>query len=166
MHINRKEGVEKTMRKLRQDGWTKDDDILLAEIVLSHIRNGKTQLDAFKLAGEKLARTPAACGFRWNATIRHQYEDAIYLAKNARKQSNYTEVINNDSELYQQEKSIDSAITLLRGIKKQVNQQGDTIDEKHLLKQLKEENKILHEEIERYREAWKEMGNLWEWIAK
>src|SRR5699024_791746 len=106
MHINRKEGVEKTMRKLRQDGWTKDDDILLAEIVLSHIRNGKTQLDAFKLAGEKLARTPAACGFRWNATIRHQYEDAIYLAKNARKQqSNYNEV-ENDEVTYDQEKSI------------------------------------------------------------
>jgi|SRR5690625_609082 len=154
------------MRKLRQDGWTKDDDILLAEIVLSHIRNGKTQLDAFKLAGEKLARTPAACGFRWNATIRHQYEDAIYLAKNARKQqSNYNEV-ENDEVTYDQEKSIDSAITLLRGIKKQVNLQGDNVDEKNLIKQLRDENKILQEEIERYREAWKEMENLWEWIAK
>src|SRR5690625_1502385 len=142
MHINRKEGVKKTMNKLRQDGWSKDDDILLAEIVLSHIRNGKTQLDAFKLAGEKLSRTPAACGFRWNATIRQQYEDAIYLAKNARKQSNVKEPIDHDIVL-EQEKSIDSAISLLRNIKKQVNQQEDDLDKKNLINHLREENKVL-----------------------
>jgi len=50
------------MSKKRQDGWTKDEDTMLTEIVLRHIRTGKTQLEAFKQAGEALSRTAAACG--------------------------------------------------------------------------------------------------------
>src|SRR5690625_4272058 len=75
------------MNKQRQDAWTKDEDILLAETVLRHIRNGRTQLEAFKQAADALSRTPAACGFRWNATIRKQHINAIDLAKNSRKQT-------------------------------------------------------------------------------
>ena len=50
----------------RQDAWTQDEDLILAEIVLRHIREGSTQLIAFEEVGKKLVRTPAACGFRWN----------------------------------------------------------------------------------------------------
>ena len=32
----------------RQDAWTADEDILLAEIVLSHIKEGSTQLTGFR----------------------------------------------------------------------------------------------------------------------
>lgn len=73
------------MRKQRQDGWTKEEDVLLTETVLRHIQTGKTQLEAFKQAAEALSRTPAACGYRWNATIRQQHLDAIDLARNNRK---------------------------------------------------------------------------------
>src|SRR5699024_1558572 len=69
----------------RQDAWTEYEHTLLAEIVLRHIREGKTQLEAFKEVAEKLSRTSAACGFRWNAAIRKRYEDAIELAKKERK---------------------------------------------------------------------------------
>lgn len=72
--------------KMRQDAWTTEEDLLLAETVLRHIREGSTQLKAFDEIGDKLNRTSAACGFRWNAEVRPNYEDAIQLAKKQRKE--------------------------------------------------------------------------------
>lgn len=72
--------------KVRQDAWTEENDLLLAETVLRHVREGSTQLNAFEEVGDKLDRTSAACGFRWNAVVRHQYEKALQLAKKQRKQ--------------------------------------------------------------------------------
>lgn len=72
--------------KVRQDAWTEEDDLLLAETVLRHVREGSTQLNAFEEVGDKLNRTSAACGFRWNAVVRHTYEKALQLAKKQRKQ--------------------------------------------------------------------------------
>lgn len=74
--------------KVRQDAWTDEDDLLLAETVLRHVREGSTQLNAFEEVGDKLNRTSAACGFRWNAVVRHRYEKALQLAKKQRKQRN------------------------------------------------------------------------------
>ncbi|WNS75324.1 RsfA family transcriptional regulator [Bacillus sp. DTU_2020_1000418_1_SI_GHA_SEK_038] len=72
--------------KVRQDAWTEENDLLLAETVLRHVREGSTQLNAFEEVGDRLDRTSAACGFRWNAVVRHQYEKALQLAKKQRKQ--------------------------------------------------------------------------------
>ena len=81
----------------RQDAWTQDEDLLLAEVVLRSIREGGTQLQAFEEVGKKLSRTAAACGFRWNSTIRKQYKTGIELAKKQRKE------IKKSSELEQKE---------------------------------------------------------------
>lgn len=70
----------------RQDAWTQDEDILLAEVVLRHIREGGTQLSAFEEVGKALSRTAAACGFRWNSFVRKQYQSGIELAKKQRKE--------------------------------------------------------------------------------
>lgn len=72
--------------KVRQDAWSHEDDLLLAETVLRHIREGSTQLNAFEEVGDKLNRTSAACGFRWNAEVRKMYHQAMELAKKQRKQ--------------------------------------------------------------------------------
>lgn len=72
--------------KVRQDAWTEENDLLLAETVLRHVREGSTQLNAFDEVGDKLNRTSAACGFRWNAVVRHNYEKALQLARKQRKQ--------------------------------------------------------------------------------
>lgn len=72
--------------KERQDAWTEENDLHLAETVLRHVREGSTQLNAFEEVGDKLNRTSAACGFRWNAVVRHDYEQALQLAKKQRKQ--------------------------------------------------------------------------------
>ncbi|WP_018931485.1 RsfA family transcriptional regulator [Gracilibacillus lacisalsi] len=73
------------MAKVRQDAWSHEDDLLLAETVLRHIREGSTQLRAFDEVGDKLNRTSAACGFRWNAEVRQNYEQAVQIAKKQRK---------------------------------------------------------------------------------
>lgn len=72
--------------KERQDAWTEENDLMLAETVLRHVREGSTQLNAFEEVGDRLNRTSAACGFRWNAVVRHDYEKALALAKKQRKQ--------------------------------------------------------------------------------
>lgn len=74
------------MVKVRQDAWSHEDDLLLAETVLRHIREGSTQLKAFDEVGDHLNRTSAACGFRWNAEIRQKYISAIDMAKRQRKE--------------------------------------------------------------------------------
>lgn len=151
------------MNRPRQDAWTKDEDILLAEIVLRHIRSGKTQLEAFKKAGEALSRTPAACGFRWNASLRKHHTEAINLAKNSRKQSLFDKAttINMDER-----HTIESAISMLERVKNHVGklQEGSLEEQQQLIFKLQEKNKRLEEEIKRYREAWTEMKKLWDWI--
>ncbi|PPA72150.1 RsfA family transcriptional regulator [Jeotgalibacillus proteolyticus] len=72
------------MTKLRQDGWTREEDKWLEEAVLSHIRNGSTQLRAFEEIAQKVNRTAAACGFRWNSCIRKECQQQIDQAKKER----------------------------------------------------------------------------------
>src|SRR5690625_691889 len=79
------------MAKVRQDAWSHEDDLLLAETVLRHIREGSTQLNAFEEVGDILNRTSAACGFRWNAEVRNKYVSAIDLAKRQRKEKKRAE---------------------------------------------------------------------------
>ncbi|MBU8877707.1 RsfA family transcriptional regulator [Bacillus sp. FJAT-29790] len=74
------------MPSTRQDAWSHDEDLLLAELVLRHIREGGTQLQAFENVGKQLTRTAAACGFRWNSFVRKQYKSGIELAKRQRKE--------------------------------------------------------------------------------
>ena len=74
------------MSPTRQDAWSGDEDLLLAEVVLRHIREGGTQLQAFEEVGKQLSRTSAACGFRWNSYVRKQYKSGIELAKKQRKE--------------------------------------------------------------------------------
>lgn len=74
------------MSTTRQDAWNQDEDLLLAEVVLRHIREGSTQLSAFEEVGRKLSRTAAACGFRWNSHVRKAYKTGIELAKKQRKE--------------------------------------------------------------------------------
>ncbi|MFD2046183.1 RsfA family transcriptional regulator [Ornithinibacillus salinisoli] len=156
------------MVKVRQDAWSHEDDLLLAETVLRHIREGSTQLNAFEEVGDKLNRTSAACGFRWNAEIRQKYEDAIDLAKRQRKEkkramersktvtkqpvvSLQQEYSNNDSDADTQTEvtkestiTLDTIIQFLRQMKKDYyasNQSKLTLD------QTQKENDMLKQQI-------------------
>ncbi|WP_274363302.1 RsfA family transcriptional regulator [Paenibacillus thermotolerans] len=76
------------MSAVRQDAWSPEDDLILAEVTLRHIREGSTQLTAFEEVGERIGRTAAACGFRWNSTVRKRYDAAIQIAKAQRQKRN------------------------------------------------------------------------------
>ncbi|SHE62412.1 prespore-specific regulator [Seinonella peptonophila] len=80
------------MTAKRQDAWTEENDRILAEITLRHIREGGTQLSAFEEVAHRLGRTPAACGFRWNSAVRKQYGTQIQGAKQERQNRNRNRV--------------------------------------------------------------------------
>ncbi|MCF6093569.1 RsfA family transcriptional regulator [Microaerobacter geothermalis] len=158
------------MTTTRQDAWTPDDDLLLAEVTLRHIREGSTQLAAFEEVGEKLARTAAACGFRWNSLIRKKYEAAIQIAKAQRKRNkksirNTSASSSIDNQLpsnnniptrqddaLQEQFSYDTVIRFLR------QQKTDVIEMQKRIKQLECECKQKDEEITRLREENKKMS--------
>jgi prespore-specific regulator len=72
---------------IRQDAWTEQDDRMLAEVTIRHIKEGGTQLSAFAEVGQQIGRTQAACGFRWNSFLRKQYEQDIRQAKMQRQRA-------------------------------------------------------------------------------
>ncbi|OME55449.1 hypothetical protein BSK59_13305 [Paenibacillus odorifer] len=84
---------------MRKDSWSTNDDILLAQTVLSTLRLGKTQLTAFQEAGEKLGRTAASCGFRWNSEVRKLYGEEIRVAKSEGKSNKNKSVVDHDTVL-------------------------------------------------------------------
>lgn len=151
------------MKETRQDAWTNEEDDLLAETVLQYIQNGNTQLEAFKEVANKLSRTPAACGFRWNATIRKKYDTAIQYAKEERKKISNQALqalqASNDPE----KNVIESAIQLLEKLK---SKESEAVNKSQveLIERLEEENHDLISQIERYKDAWTEMEKLMKWV--
>lgn len=113
------------MSAIRQDAWSPDDDLILAEVTLRHIRDGGTQLKAFEEVGERIGRTAAACGFRWNSCVRKKYEAAIQIAKAQRqkrsKKSSMVPVAESGSEaddgLHGKTDSAEDAISIDRVIR-------------------------------------------------
>ncbi|AZN40512.1 RsfA family transcriptional regulator [Paenibacillus albus] len=139
------------MTAVRQDAWSPDDDLILAEVTLRHIREGSTQLAAFEEVGERIGRTSAACGFRWNSCVRKRYEDAIQIAKQQRQKRNYMKkqtyvatphvsainLIDTDERAYKNDPlteeslSIDTVIRFLRqwkGTYQELNRQIKTLE--------------------------------------
>ncbi|RLL47994.1 RsfA family transcriptional regulator [Oceanobacillus piezotolerans] len=160
------------MAKVRQDAWSHEDDLLLAETVLRHIREGSTQLNAFEEVGDNLNRTSAACGFRWNAEVRQKYESAIDLAKRQRKEKKRAMVsktqtfrkpvialpANFDEEMVKSEEdtafsivnaapsiNLDTVISYLKDLKKDYQASNQS---KLTLEQLRNENSILKEKVQ------------------
>jgi RsfA family transcription factor len=150
------------MNATRQDAWSKDEDIILAETVIRYIREGRTQLEAFKEVANRLSRTPAACGFRWNATIRKQYQEAIFAAKEDRKKGGRKESMTWGEHEPMEKDSIEAAISLLEKMRKDLS--NEKLDQqKHqedMVAYLKSENERLRKELARYQHTWREMGEL------
>lgn len=142
----------------RQDAWTSEEDRLLADLVLSHIREGSTQLKAFKEAGAKLARTAAACGFRWNSYVRKAYQNEIILAKKDRKntQGNSSSLTPPNESAAMQDRedahlSIRDVISYLNGL--QEDQEANI----QSYSMLKEENRMLRQKVEEFNRKLEEM---------
>jgi prespore-specific regulator len=163
------------MSAVRQDAWSEEDDLILAEVTLRHIREGSTQLSAFEEVGEKIGRTAAACGFRWNSFVRKKYEAAIQIAKSQRQKRNQQKkhhgigaisgavatmetsdfnVMRNDA-MTEETISIDAIIRFLRqwkGTYQELNRQLRSLekelnDKQMELERLREENERLSKQV-------------------
>jgi len=163
------------MTAARQDAWSPDDDLILAEVTLRHIREGSTQLSAFEEVGQRIARTSAACGFRWNSCVRKRYNEAIGMAKQQRQKRNYLkkqgisisgterlvadEAESGKTELLSQESmSLESIIRYLRQWKNTVQEMGKQI--RQLEKELKEKDERLGELSESNEKLSKEVNEV------
>lgn len=176
------------MSTTRQDAWSKDEDILLAEVVLRLIREGGTQLQAFEEVGKLLSRTSAACGFRWNSYVRKQYKSAIEFAKQQRKQlKNHsillgepeepTLLVNDTNTAKVRQKDMDEVFDYLSDIYdkavkwEQQNGSGTAEKEKTMILEQKltsliSENKKLQNELNSIEEAYKALVDLMEKARK
>ncbi|MBP2240018.1 vacuolar-type H+-ATPase subunit I/STV1 [Cytobacillus eiseniae] len=157
------------MSSTRQDAWTHDEDLLLAEYVLRYIREGGTQLQAFDEVGKQLTRTAAACGFRWNSYVRKQYKSGIELAKRQRKerkQNQQLESIENQEPNEQEQNSFVEEGSVVEG-----EQKGTEIEFSVIVEYLqdlfeKAENAGLQsEEIKKYEESIKKLENQLYYLA-
>lgn len=154
------------MTKVRQDAWSHEDDLLLAETVLRHIREGSTQLNAFEEVGDILNRTSAACGFRWNAEVRNKYVQAIELAKRQRKEKKRQEATRgskqplttvpvplapqqatSDHTLIIEEESSLSMADVIQFLHHYENNQSRNNSIQYELNRKSEENKLLEEQV-------------------
>ncbi|MGE6551625.1 RsfA family transcriptional regulator [Bacillus mycoides] len=134
----------------RQDSWTIDNDLLLATIVLQNIRNGGTQLAAFKEVAKQLARTPAACGFRWNSCVRKQYEEEIQQAKQNQKTGNNKSPIQQTKETSSLSITLDDIIIFLQNYK-EVNELTNLQKQ---IEYLEAENQTLLQRLTMYEEEY------------
>ncbi|WP_080846577.1 RsfA family transcriptional regulator [Cytobacillus gottheilii] len=146
------------MSSTRQDAWSQDEDLLLAEVVLRHIREGGTQLLAFEEVGKRLSRTAAACGFRWNSYVRKQYKSGIELAKKQRKElKKYPQEVPSPY----QEPETAAGITSVP-VEANTVEQTDLLDFDVLVQHLKSlyekaEKSINQEDVEGYKERIQEL---------
>jgi RsfA family transcription factor len=144
----------------RQDAWTDDEDLLLAEVVLRHIREGGTQLSAFKEVGRSLSRTPAACGFRWNSSVRKQYKERIEEAKQQRKAGAAAAPHDGKIQSASSPLTLDLVISFLQEYKEKSPQAGANLFERiqGLEKQneeLQKEKELLMKKLSVYEEEYK-----------
>lgn len=173
--FNRGKEEPNHMTAVRQDAWSPDDDLILAEVTLRHIRDGSTQLAAFEEVGQRIGRTSAACGFRWNSCVRKRYEEAISMAKQQRQKRNYLKKqgvtaltegrsVAEDGETARNEPfsseslSLEAIIRYLRQWKGTVQEMSRQI--RQLEKELKEKDDQLREYKEENERLVKEVGEV------
>lgn len=139
----------------RQDSWTGDNDLLLASTVLQYIRNGGTQLAAFKKVAKLLARTPSACGFRWNSCVRKKYEEEIQQAKQEKKVGNNIPLSPPERETNSLSITLDDIILFLQNYK-DVNELTNLQNQ---IEDLEAENQSLLQRLTMYEEEYRMLLN-------
>lgn len=156
---------------IRQDAWSDRDDRLLAQTVLTHIREGSTQLKAFDETGDMLDRTSAACGFRWNAIVRQSYEDEVKEAKRERKRrmrhsaQQAIHYVNPAAPISSTTLTLNETINYLEKLSKQIKAEGDVEQRERDVSILQEENARLKEEISKVTKEHEMMRRDYETIV-
>jgi prespore-specific regulator len=68
------------MRLFRQEPWSEDDSLILAEVVLRYLREGESIEGAFEEISYKISRKVSECKLRWKEEISKKYENEIQIA--------------------------------------------------------------------------------------
>lgn len=159
------EDKKNSVNNLQGDIWTGDDDVLLAEMVLRFVREGKTVMDACREM-ERVTdgrRTASASKFRWFTKLVDQYNAGYELAKQDGKKAKdakkrkvnkgerFEEILENvlqKTEEAEKEIEPDDFIVLAKKFKEQQNKkiQENSSHEKEL-KQLRKNNEKLEKEL-------------------
>ncbi|TJY43388.1 RsfA family transcriptional regulator [Cohnella pontilimi] len=152
------------MTAVRQDAWSPDDDLILAEVTLRHIREGSTQLAAFEEVGQRIGRTSAACGFRWNSCVRKRYEEAIGMAKQQRQKRSYLKkqgitaisgterLLSDDGESAKHDAMSAESLSLEAIIRYLRQWKGSVQDMTRQIRQMEKELKEKDEQLREYKE--------------
>src|SRR5699024_4193250 len=156
-YIDSKHVRSDMMNMTRQDAWTEVEDLILAETAIRSIRQGKTQLEAFRDVATGLSRTAAACGFRWNATIRTQHQKAIEKAKEETTRTAKDLRERRRSPADPEKDTLGAASRSGERMKASIFEEIDgKLANSH---RLEEESKQLRKKVERYEHSWEEIGN-------
>ena len=156
------------------DIWTHDDDLLLAETVLRHVRDGRTVVDACREMEEKSngKRTATASKYRWFTKLKLQYAGAYEIAKQdgkkvrdfKKKRVNQGErledIVENVLNVEQErEITLEDIMVLVKRYKKQEESKGDDTDLEEEISKLKRENEKLRKENKELKQDNKDLKN-------
>ena len=142
----------------RQDAWSQDEDLLLAEVVLRYIREGSTQLRAFEEVGKQLSRTPAACGFRWNSFVRKQYKSGIELAKKQRKENKGQREVRLEEKLEREMENMHECTQQVEFVEE--NKASDSVSFQEIVSYLKKMDETVRLYEQEKQQRAEELGDL------
>lgn len=128
----------------RKGSWSEKEDQMLLEKVIQYTRKGKAKLEAFKDIAEEINRTPAACGYRWNAKLRSNFQEDL---KQARQHKDSVASIN--------QKETENPLQLaLQYLKSLDDYHIDSFERIRELSDLKQENEQLKKQLAYFEEAY------------
>lgn len=155
--------------------WQPDEDLMLAEIVLRNVREGKRKAAGFREAGEKTGRGEKPAEMRWYNVLSKEYEEAFKLAE---KQGKAFKNKNNDTEQVElllpvietnQNKDLttkDVVEFLNNQAKTQEKLQRENADLTYQLSTALQQNQVLSDQVTALQHIEKEYNELLDLIKK
>lgn len=136
----------------RKGHWSEEEDRILAYTVIQYIQSGKTQLEAFKDVAQQMNRTPSACGYRWNANLRTNFQEELKQAKqNENANVPINQDVNGDKETHKEAKRpLQIALQYLEYLRDYNIHSLESIQE---MSELKKENEQLKEKLAYFEKA-------------
>ena len=155
------------MSKLRQNAWSVEEDTFLKESIINHILDNSTQIEAFKFVGEKLNRTPSACGFRWNSVVRKGCVEEIKTARLQAQNSVKGSPVNSNNEIHlfvepkssQSSPVVDNPLQFIEKLHLEKSKEFEILEDKHKIESLESKVEHLNNVLLVYQNAWNELND-------
>lgn len=136
----------------RKGNWSEEEDQFLSNTVIQYIQERKTQLEAFKDVAETIHRTPAACGYRWNAKLRNDFQEELKQTKSdKRADSSINQPFHQEERNIEAENPLQVALQYLECLDKYRLHSLESIQE---LSELKRENEQLKRKLAYFEQAY------------